>query len=335
MPLAADRLVPPTRDAAPKTSPVVALAVIGSLAVHGAAVAAAVGFWGDRETVSPRPIDVVMITVTRPGPAPAPGTPSSAPAPEAAERAGPPAVAMPEAEGAPPAEPAPPPAHQSAPPIAEPAPASAAPIRVAAAEPVPDAARATAPAVRAAERSTAPPSPAAFETAVSPVQVRHVAAAAPMRMAEPPAPVPRPRPAISADRAPRKDTDAQASGAPTTVPSTPSDSSPVQLASRTEAGAPAGGDARPVEFALGSAGNPVPDYPRRARQRGWQGRVVLHVAVDSRGHPTTIRIEQSSGHNVLDEAAYQTVATWMFQPASRGGRPVPGEAIVPVVFRLN
>lgn len=88
-------------------------------------------------------------------------------------------------------------------------------------------------------------------------------------------------------------------------------------------------------FELGTAGNPAPDYPYRARQRGWEGRVVLRVAIDDRGRPVDIDIATSSGHGVLDRAAHQTVAGWTFRPATRDGRPVAGEAIVPIVFRLN
>lgn len=95
------------------------------------------------------------------------------------------------------------------------------------------------------------------------------------------------------------------------------------------------GGSRPAAFALGSAGNPAPDYPYRARQRGWQGRVVLRVEVDRQGRPIRIAIAQSSGHGVLDDAAHRTIATWTFRPATRGGQPVAGEAVVPVVFRLN
>jgi protein TonB len=98
-----------------------------------------------------------------------------------------------------------------------------------------------------------------------------------------------------------------------------------------DGGTPATG----ASFSLGSAGNPAPQYPRRARQRGWEGRVVLQVAVDPSGRPQTVRIAQSSGYRILDDAAHRTIAGWTFQPAVRGGRPVAGEAIVPVVFRLN
>lgn len=85
----------------------------------------------------------------------------------------------------------------------------------------------------------------------------------------------------------------------------------------------------------GGAGNPAPRYPYFARERGWEGRVVLRVAVDSAGSPGDVAIGRSSGRDMLDRAAMAAVRKWRFRPASRAGRPVAGVVEVPISFRLR
>lgn len=98
--------------------------------------------------------------------------------------------------------------------------------------------------------------------------------------------------------------------------------------------AAAGPAARPPEID-GGAGNPAPRYPYLARERGWEGRVVLRVKVDAAGLPGDIAIGQSSGRDMLDRAAMAAVRKWRFRPASRLGRPVAGVVEIPVSFRLR
>jgi protein TonB len=89
---------------------------------------------------------------------------------------------------------------------------------------------------------------------------------------------------------------------------------------------------RPISYA---AGNAPPDYPAEARERGWQGRVVLRVEVSAAGLPLDVRISASSGYAMLDQAAWRAVRSWRFVPALRGGVPVTGAVDVPVQFRLE
>lgn len=79
---------------------------------------------------------------------------------------------------------------------------------------------------------------------------------------------------------------------------------------------------------------PPPEYPRRARARGWQGTVILEVRVDAKGKPQGISIHETSGHEILDEAAVEAVARWKFVPGSVGGRPSETTIRVPVTFRF-
>lgn len=84
-----------------------------------------------------------------------------------------------------------------------------------------------------------------------------------------------------------------------------------------------------------TAGNRPPDYPSLARKRGWQGRVVLAVEVDSEGAAKEVRVENGSGHDLLDEAALRAVRGWRFEPANRDGQPVAMQVLVPVSFVLQ
>jgi len=94
-------------------------------------------------------------------------------------------------------------------------------------------------------------------------------------------------------------------------------------------------DAGAVIDARPALDNPAPRYPGLARRRGWEGEVVLSVAVDADGQPIEVTIDDSSGRRVLDEAAAAAVFRWRFLPASAGGVAVAGRASVRVAFVLE
>ena len=81
--------------------------------------------------------------------------------------------------------------------------------------------------------------------------------------------------------------------------------------------------------------NPAPPYPWQARQKGWEGTVILIVEVDKTGYPVKIEMESGSGHEILDKTALETVRKWKFQPARLGGLPVESTARVPIRFELD
>ncbi len=82
-------------------------------------------------------------------------------------------------------------------------------------------------------------------------------------------------------------------------------------------------------------GNPKPPYPEIARRRGYEGQVRLEVEVSESGLVANIRIKRSSGYEVLDRSALQTVKGWRFIPARIAGVPVRSKVIIPVTFKLN
>jgi protein TonB len=82
-------------------------------------------------------------------------------------------------------------------------------------------------------------------------------------------------------------------------------------------------------------GNPPPRYPRLARSRGQEGRVLIRVSVLGNGRVASAKVTRSSGHSSLDRAALKAVKHWRFRPALRSGKPVTATLTVPVVFRLE
>lgn len=72
-----------------------------------------------------------------------------------------------------------------------------------------------------------------------------------------------------------------------------------------------------------------------ARERRWQGEVQLRVRILADGTAGEIRLERSSGHEALDEAAMESVQHWRFVPAKEGDKAVDSWAIIPIAFKLK
>ena len=93
--------------------------------------------------------------------------------------------------------------------------------------------------------------------------------------------------------------------------------------------------ARQPDYVAGFLQKPEPDYPWQARRMGIEGRVVLHVEILQNGEAGRIEIRQSSGHDILDQAAIKAVARARFTPARIAGAPVTAWAEVPIRFQLK
>jgi len=81
--------------------------------------------------------------------------------------------------------------------------------------------------------------------------------------------------------------------------------------------------------------NRPPRYPRMARKRGWEGLVLLDVAVEKNGRVSEVNVAETSGFALLDGAAIDAVRDWQFEPGTRFGQPVAMQVKVPVRFRLK
>ncbi|MBL1264902.1 energy transducer TonB [Methylomicrobium sp. RS1] len=117
---------------------------------------------------------------------------------------------------------------------------------------------------------------------------------------------------------------------------------PTAMATRPQPPVPAAPPAQPkaepfteANYRANYKSNPKPEYPRLAKSRGWQGRVLLRVQVTAEGRSAAVSVQQSSGHELLDEAAVEAVRNWTFIPAKRGDTPVASAVTVPIQFKLN
>lgn len=106
---------------------------------------------------------------------------------------------------------------------------------------------------------------------------------------------------------------------------------------------PAGPTPSEIEAAKGkykrmllAAMNKHKKYPRIAKSRGWQGKVIIQFNLDRNGNILSKKIIQSSGHNALDKAAIK-----MAEKAAPFPKPpsiLSGDSFnikVPVPFKLK
>lgn len=148
---------------------------------------------------------------------------------------------------------------------------------------------------------------------------------------KPPAPKPVPVSDEPSEFAPFKPSEPVAAPVQASPPPSTS-SSASSTSSQTTNSAPTFTEAN---FRANYAHNPKPDYPAVARSRGWQGKVLLRVKVSAEGLSDDVSVEQSSGHDILDESAVEAVKKWRFIPAKRGDTPVSSSVIVPIDFKLR
>lgn len=83
------------------------------------------------------------------------------------------------------------------------------------------------------------------------------------------------------------------------------------------------------------AHNVRPEYPRTAREAGWEGTVMLRVEVLPDGNAGVVSVHQTSGYAILDHAALSAVQRWRFSPAMDGNFPVYSVVHLPVKFDLT
>lgn len=95
-----------------------------------------------------------------------------------------------------------------------------------------------------------------------------------------------------------------------------------------------------VESAFGTGEGPsfrrrvMPVYPRRARELGKEGTVLLRLSIDQKGNLLRVEVIEKAGFG-FDEEALHAVGESTFRPATRGGRPVACNALLPIRFVLR
>ena len=80
---------------------------------------------------------------------------------------------------------------------------------------------------------------------------------------------------------------------------------------------------------------PSPKYPDLARKEGAQGIAKVKALVDVDGSIMAVFIFQSSGHEILDQAALEAVKKAEFVPAQLNDKPVRVWVTIPLNFKLS
>ena len=116
---------------------------------------------------------------------------------------------------------------------------------------------------------------------------------------------------------------------------TPTPSPPEESAPEQPENAPPGLPDREPDYQADYLKHPLTLYPMVARRMGWAGRGGLNVEVLESGLPGQIKLYQSSGRDVLDNAAMQAVRGWKFVAARQNGLTVAKWFLVPIPFILK
>lgn len=119
------------------------------------------------------------------------------------------------------------------------------------------------------------------------------------------------------------DAEPHAASAPTAIEPPPAHAAPSPVEAPIES----------PRFDAAYLNNPKPKYPRLLEQRGIGGRVLVRAEVLPDGRCGQVRLIQSSGFKLFDDAALAAVKDWRFVPARRGGQAVSAWVDVPIIFK--
>jgi TonB family protein len=108
--------------------------------------------------------------------------------------------------------------------------------------------------------------------------------------------------------------------------------------------------AQPPSAVAGAEGSPAPDpvvvpaklvvrtepeYPRLSRRLDEQGTLTVRIDVAEDGTVRDVTLVTTSGHERLDRAALDAIASWRFEPATRDGVRIPWSIDHRVTFALS
>ncbi|NIS37886.1 energy transducer TonB [Candidatus Saccharibacteria bacterium] len=78
-----------------------------------------------------------------------------------------------------------------------------------------------------------------------------------------------------------------------------------------------------------------PEYPAPARKQQLEGTAIIRVTIFEDGQVGEARILKSSGHDILDKSALNSVYKFEFSPGEIDGRPVKTQINIPCHFQLD
>jgi protein TonB len=110
---------------------------------------------------------------------------------------------------------------------------------------------------------------------------------------------------------------------------------PVPSAPAAPPAPPAPPQPRTITSGIQYLQEPEPVYPSISKRIGEEGKAVLRVLVNDKGHPERVEIQQSSGFARLDEAARKAVLRALFKPFIEDGKAVAAYAVIPIRFQLD
>lgn len=79
----------------------------------------------------------------------------------------------------------------------------------------------------------------------------------------------------------------------------------------------------------------MPQYPKRALKKGWQGVVYLKILVSDDGFPEQVIFSKKSQYNLLNQAALNAVLQWKFKAANINGQKSKMWIEVPIEFKIS
>ena len=128
---------------------------------------------------------------------------------------------------------------------------------------------------------------------------------------------------------PSKDKDAPAIPVPAQAPQ--SSAQPTAPSSGGVASAPTAD----ADYKAAYLQNPKPPYPPLAFRLRAEGKVVLIAEVLPNGQSGSVKIVESSGNEMLDKSALETVKKWKFTPARKDGVIITQAVRIPITFSLK
>lgn len=79
-----------------------------------------------------------------------------------------------------------------------------------------------------------------------------------------------------------------------------------------------------------------PKYPSSAIKQKQQGEVIIKAKISKYGSLLNARVEKSSNHKALDEAALTAIRKWKFKPAiDKNGNSIDSTISIPFVFEIK
>ena len=112
-------------------------------------------------------------------------------------------------------------------------------------------------------------------------------------------------------------------------------SAPTAAAPAVADSAAAGAPTVDADYKAAYLNNPKPPYPPMAFQLRIEGTVKLKAHVQPDGSCGEVLLAQSSGNELLDRSAMNTVAQWKFVPAKAQGKDVAQWVSIPITFSIK